>query len=213
MLFSPVNSQATQSGTNFFSIDCGRILSSLFCASGQFIQTFKLMHQGHAIFAFSRLSQFFYQFDNVREVSAVQKFGCHSNRRLVRVSSHSCTLSVTVSALDIKLGKSLLAFRQSSRPTDFPYSVFCGFSLLFFHFSSHDPLVSVTVIQKWYSCKRCVIRVVSLVPLYHLISNFFKKKVKAEKNFIVRCILLLTIPCNPIRLDMKLSYYIGGQVI
>ena len=31
LLFSPVNSQATQSGTNFFSVDCGRILSSLFC--------------------------------------------------------------------------------------------------------------------------------------------------------------------------------------
>ena len=160
LLFPSVNSKTAQGGADFLSVDCGRVLPCLFCTPRQFIQPFKLMHQGHAISAFSRLSQFFYQFDNVRKVSAVQKFvpvwkTCQS-------SQYSCT-SALLCRPRHKTWQSLFV-PSTSRSTNFAYSVFLG--CLVSDFKSHScGLKGVTVIQ-WYSCI-CVIRVVSLVPLYH----------------------------------------------
>ena len=56
--------------------------------------------------------------------------------------------------LDIISGKSLLTFRQSCWSAYLAYSVFYGFFIFRFHFSSHDPIKSVLVSCKCLVCIR-----------------------------------------------------------
>ena len=74
-------------------------------------------------------------------------------------------------------------------------------------------LVSVLVSCKCLACNRCCVRVKTLETLETPLFKNFYKKLKGGKNFIVMCILCLTIPCGLIIWSYELRYYIGGKLI
>ena len=98
-------------------------------------------------------------------------------------SQHSRAFSVTVSALDIILGKSLLAFRQSSRPANLPIVFSVGFSFQFSFFVSRFS-ISVLVSCKCLACKRCCTTNKTLETIETPFSEIFFSKTFSVENTI-----------------------------
>ena len=74
LLLTPVDGQATESGSNLLGIDGGRELTRLFCPARQFVEAFQLSDQGDTVFTLPLFPQFFDQVGDQRVGFTVEQF-------------------------------------------------------------------------------------------------------------------------------------------
>ena len=185
ILFAPVDSQATQTGANFLSVDSGRKLTSFFRCMGQFIKAFELIDQRHAIFSLSCFPKFFDKFWNFWKRFTVKKFSSMVSRTVGSIACLPSAFSIAVSAIDIKFGKLSLAVGKTSGSSAFLNSVFCGFSV----FQSKKPFLvsfmrvkTVTTLQKCYSYNPYWVTFVTFVTFVTPFSEFLFYFSSTQKN-------------------------------
>ena len=99
LLLTPVDGQATESGSNLLGIDSGRELTRLFCPARQFVEAFQLSDQRDAVFALPLFTQFFDQVGDQRIGFAVEQFIGVLLGGVGRVASQPSALGITVSPL------------------------------------------------------------------------------------------------------------------
>jgi len=208
VLFTPIDSQTAQAGAYLLSVDGSGKLTSIFSSVRQFIEAFKLIDQGHAIFSLALFSKFFDKFWHFWKRFAVKKFSSVVSRTVGSISSLPCTLSVAVSPIDIIFGKLSLPVGQARWPANFTSSVFCGFSL----FQSEKPFLvsvcrgkTVTTLQKCYSYNPYWITFVTFVTFVTLFSEILFFFSSTQKNPYMSEFYALTIPDSLIRFSYTVT--------
>ena len=114
LLLTPVDGQATESGSNLLGIDGGRELTRLFCPARQFVEAFELSDKGDTIFTLSLFPQFFDQVSDQRVGRTVEQFIGVLLGGIGRVASQPSALGITVSPLDVVSSKLSLPVGQGS---------------------------------------------------------------------------------------------------
>lgn len=188
LLLTPVDGQATERGSNLLGVDSGRELTGLFRASRQFIETFQLADQSHAVFALPLLSQFFDQVSDKRIGFAVEQFIRMVPRRVGGVSGKSRALCIAVSSLDIVSSEFSLPVGEASNllcqgQSPIGFSTGFVFSKAKSRARRTRSVASVAKCNQKNSMKTTLATLATLATPFP--KNFFKKLLPVEKVICV----------------------------